>query len=119
MYDIAHHGKGIVTNERDLPRKMKPEEKCSRHHLIVQKLIESHVHVQRQGGIHGIPIELGTTRKVLVNVKVPVGLILGDMQGGKNTVGPSLGTQRTWLAYVDNATSPGTSLAIPLSSARR
>jgi hypothetical protein len=45
VYDIAQHGKGMVTNERDLPREMKPEETCRRHHLILQKLIESHVHV--------------------------------------------------------------------------
>jgi hypothetical protein len=70
---------------------MKPEEKCSRHHQIVQKLIESHVEIQRHGGIHGIPIELGTTRKMLVNVKVPVGLILGDMQGGDKNCGSVAG----------------------------
>jgi hypothetical protein len=94
VYDIAQHGKGMVTNTtRHLLRKMKPEEKCSRHHQIVQKIIESHVEIQQQGGIHGIPIELGTTRKALVNVKVPVGLILGDMQGGnKHCVVPWLGT---------------------------
>jgi hypothetical protein len=52
VYDIAQHGKGMVTNERNLPRKMKPDEKCRRRHLILQKLIESHINVQRQGGIH-------------------------------------------------------------------
>jgi hypothetical protein len=78
----------VPNTTHNLPRKMKPEEKCSRHHQqIVQKLIESHVEIQRQGGIHGIPIELGTTRKVLVNIKVPVGLILGDMQGGDKRCG--------------------------------
>jgi hypothetical protein len=91
VYDIAQHGMGMVTNERDLPRRMKPKEKCRRHHLILEKLIESHVHVQRQGGIHGIPIELGTTRKALVNVKVPVGLILGDMQWGDKHCGSVIG----------------------------
>jgi hypothetical protein len=39
MYDIAQHGKGMVTNERDLPRKMKPEENCRRHHLIFKNLL--------------------------------------------------------------------------------
>jgi hypothetical protein len=33
VYDIAQHGKGMVTTTtRNLPRKMKLEEKCSRHH---------------------------------------------------------------------------------------
>jgi hypothetical protein len=91
MYDITQHGKGMVTHERDLPRKMKREQKCSRHHLIVKKLIESHVHVQRQGGIQDVPIELGTTRKASVNVNVPVGLILGDMQGGDKHCGSVIG----------------------------
>jgi hypothetical protein len=46
VYDIAQHGKGMVTNTTcNLPRKMKPEEKCSRHHQIVQNLIESHVEI--------------------------------------------------------------------------
>jgi hypothetical protein len=86
----------MVTNTTyHLPRKMKPEEKCSRHHQIVQKIIESHVEIQRQGGIHGIPIELGTTQKALVNVKVPVGLILGDMQGGDKHFGSVTGYSKT------------------------
>jgi hypothetical protein len=86
----------MVTNTtRHLPRRMKPEEKCSRHHQIVQKIIESHVEIQQQGGIHGIPIELGTTRKALVNVKVPVGLILGDMQGDDKHCGSMVGDSKT------------------------
>jgi hypothetical protein len=80
----------VTTTTRNLPRKMKPEEKCSWHHQIVQKLIESHVEIQQQGGIHGVSVKLGTTRKVLVNVKVPVGLILGDMQGGDKHYGSVL-----------------------------
>jgi hypothetical protein len=91
VYDIAQHGKGMVTTERDLLQKMKPKEKCSKHHLIMQKLIESPVHVQQQGGIQNIPIELGTTRNASVNVKVLVGLILGDIQGGDKHCGSVVG----------------------------
>jgi hypothetical protein len=101
VYDIAQHGKGMVTHERNLLRKMKPEEKCSCHHLIVQKLIESHVYVQRQGGIQDVPIELGTTRKASVNVKVPVGLILGDMQGGDKHYGFVVGYSKNMARIRD------------------
>jgi hypothetical protein len=80
IYDMAQHGgkHPMVTTNRKRPRKLKPVEKCSRHHQILQKLLESHITIQRVGGIEDIPIELGTVRKK-VNVKVPVGLILGDI----------------------------------------
>jgi hypothetical protein len=80
---------GPIT-DRKCPRKLKPVEKCSRHHQILQKLLESHITIQRAGGIEDIPIELGTVRKQ-VNVKVPVGLILGDMQGGDKHYGSVVG----------------------------
>jgi hypothetical protein len=47
VYDIAQHDKGMIsTTTRNLTTKMKPEEKCSRQHQIVRKLIESHVEIQ-------------------------------------------------------------------------
>jgi hypothetical protein len=80
IYDMAQHGgkHPMVTTDRKRPRKLKPVEKFSRHHKILQKLLESHITIQRAGGIEDIPIELGTVRK-RVNVNVPVGLILDDM----------------------------------------
>jgi hypothetical protein len=80
----------MVTTDRKHPQKLKPVEKCSRHHKILQKLLESHITILRVGGIEDIPIELRTVRKK-VNVKVPVGLILGDMQGGDKHYGSVIG----------------------------
>jgi hypothetical protein len=72
VYDIAQHGKGMVTTKRDLPCKMKPEEKCSRHHLIVQKLIELYVHIQRQGGIQYIQLNLARRGRRLSTSRFPL-----------------------------------------------
>ena len=119
VYDIAQHGKGMVTNERDIPRKMKPEEKCRRHHIILEKLIESHVLVQQQGGIHGIPIELGTTRKALVNVKVPVGLILGDMQGGDKHCGSVVGYSKNMARLCRQCNIAGDESGDPLVKCKK
>jgi hypothetical protein len=88
IYDMAQHGgkHPMVNTDRKRPRKLKPVEKCSRHHKILQNLLESHITIQRAGGIEDIPIlELRPVWKQ-VNVKVPVGLILGDMQGGRQTL---------------------------------
>jgi hypothetical protein len=40
IYDMAQHGgkHSMVTTDRKRPRKLKPVEKCSRHHKILQKL---------------------------------------------------------------------------------
>lgn len=82
VYDIAQHGKAMHTEGRTIPRKMTPEEKSSRYHQMIGALLETHLKVQQEGGIEGIPVELGNFRKENVNVKVPVGMIIGDMQGG-------------------------------------
>jgi hypothetical protein len=109
----------VTTTTRNLPRNMKPEEKCSRHHQIVQNIIESHVEIQRQGGIHGIPIELGTTRKALVNVKVPVGLILGDMQGGDKHCGSVVGYSKKMVHLCRQCNIAGDESGDPLVKCRK
>jgi hypothetical protein len=110
----------MVTNTtRDLPRKMKPEEKCSQHHQIVQKITESHVEIQQHGGIHGIPIELGTTRKALVNGKVPVGLILGDMQGGDKHCGSVVEYSKTMAHLCRQCNIVGDESGDPLVKCRK
>jgi hypothetical protein len=119
VYDITQHSKGMVTNEHDLPRKMKPEEKCSHHHLILQKLIESHVHVQQQGGIRDVPIELGTTRKASVNVKVPIGLILGDMQGGEKHCGSVVGYSKNMARLCRQCNIAGDESGDPLVKCKK
>jgi hypothetical protein len=61
IYDMAQHRDKhpIVTKDSNHPRKLKPVEKCWRHHQILQKLLKSHIAVEREGGILKIPIELG------------------------------------------------------------
>jgi hypothetical protein len=98
---------------------MKPEEKYSQHHQIVQKHIESHVEIQRQGGIGGIPIELGTAQKALVNVKVPVGLILGDMQGGDKHCGSVVGYSKTMARLCRQCNIAGDESGDPLVKSRK
>jgi hypothetical protein len=85
----------------------------------VQKNIESYVEIHRQGGIHGIPIELGTTRKALVNVKVPVGLILGDMQDGDKHCGSVVGYSKTMANLCQQCNIAGDESGDPLVKCRK
>jgi hypothetical protein len=58
---------------------------------MLKTILASQVAVQQQQGIHNVMVELGTFRKDNVNIKVPVGMILGDMQGGDNHCGSKIG----------------------------
>jgi hypothetical protein len=117
---MAQHGgkHPMVTTDRKRPRKLKPVEKCSRHHKILQKLLESHITIQRAGGIEGIPIELGTMRKK-DNVKVPVGLILGDMQGGDKHCGSVVGYSKEMAHIFRQCNIAGNESGNPLVKCRK
>jgi hypothetical protein len=91
VYDLAQHGKGMLSADRTTPRELKPEEKSSRYHRMMKALLASHVAVQRQGGVQDVTVELGTFRKEHVNIKVPVAMIIGDMQGGDKHCGSKIG----------------------------
>ena len=81
----------MATAGRTVPRKMTPSEKSARHYQMIAVILESHVNVQREQGIPDIPIELGQFRKEHVNAKVPVAMIIGDMQGGDKHCGSKIG----------------------------
>jgi hypothetical protein len=119
VYDVAQHGKGMFAKNCEVPRKRKAAEKCSRHYLVVQKLLESHLQIQQQGGIHDILIELGTTRKEVVNVKVPVGLILGDMQGGDKHCGSVVGYSKQMARLCRQCNITGDESGDPLVKCRK
>ena len=91
IYDLTQHGKPMMTQGRTIPRKITAEEKCSRYHQIISKIIESHIAVQRDGGIHNVTVELGNICKQNVNIKVPVAMIIGDMQGGDKHCATKIG----------------------------
>jgi hypothetical protein len=77
------------------------------------------VEIQQQGGIHGIPIELGTTQKALVNVKVPVGLILGDIQDGNKQCGSVVGYSKTMARLCRQCSIAGDESGDPLVKCRK
>ena len=83
VYDLTKHAKPLVASEtfQNKQRKISTDEKQRRYHKILSVILESLVKVQQEGGFHGVDITLGNYQKK-VNVKVPVGMILGDMQGG-------------------------------------
>jgi hypothetical protein len=58
---------------------------------MMKALLASHVVVQRQGGVHDVTVELGTCHKEHVNIKVPVAMIIGDMQDGDKHCGSKIG----------------------------
>ena len=91
IYDMNIHGKAMNTQTAKRVRKMNAEEKCARHHMILEAILRSFVQVQQEGGIKGVEIQLGHFRKKKVNIKVPVGMILGDMQGGDKHCGSVVG----------------------------
>jgi hypothetical protein len=117
---MAQHGgkHPMVTTDRKRPRKLKPIEKCSRHHQILQKLLELNITIQRAGGVEDIPIELGTVRKN-VNVKVPVGLILGDMQGGDKHCGSVVGYSNAMARLCRQCNIAGNESGNPLVKCRK
>jgi hypothetical protein len=108
----------MVTTDHKRPRKLKPVEKCSRHHHILQKLLESHITIQRAGGIQDIPIELGTVRKK-VNVNVSVGLILGYMQGGDKHCGPVVVYSKEMARLCQQCNIAGNESGNPLVKCRK
>ena len=91
IYDLNQHGKAMNTTDKKKIRKMKPEEKCARHHMILKVILKELVAIQQTGGIHNVDIQLGPMKKENVTVKVPVGMILGDMQGGDKHCGSVVG----------------------------
>jgi hypothetical protein len=91
VYDLAQHGKGMLSTDRTTPRELKPEEKSRRYHQMLTTILASHVAVQQQHGIHNVRVELGTFGKDNVNIKVPVGMILGDTQGDDKHCGSNIG----------------------------
>ena len=58
-------------------------------HTILRQILDSYIQVQQNGGILNHEITLGNFTKT-VNIKVPCGLILGDMQGGDKHCGTSI-----------------------------
>jgi hypothetical protein len=60
IYDLSIHGKAMAaSNTRTGQRKMKPEEKCARHHKILSVILEELVMLQPNGGIHDALVQLG------------------------------------------------------------
>jgi hypothetical protein len=121
IYDMAQHGgkHPMVTTDRKRPRKLKPVEKCPcHHHKILQKLLESHITIQRAGDIEDIPIELGTVRK-RVNVKVPVGLILVDMQGDDKHCGSIVEYSKNMARLCRQRNIAGNESGNPLAKCRK
>ena len=82
VYDMHQHGKAMNNENPNKICKMKPEEKCSRYHTILKIILQDLVHIQQEGGIKGVAVTLGNVQKQNITIKVPVGMILGDMQGG-------------------------------------
>ena len=55
--------------------------KYSRYHAIIAKVLETFVDAQKGTVLNNIPLQFGPFAKT-VNLKVPLGLIIGDIQGG-------------------------------------
>jgi hypothetical protein len=80
----------MLSTDRTIPSELKLEEKYRRYHQILKTILASHVAVQQQYDIHSVTVELGAFCKGNVNIKVPVHMILGDMQGGDKHCGSKM-----------------------------
>jgi hypothetical protein len=65
------------TKDKNLPKELKAE----RLHAIFKTLLASIIEAQESGALDDIPITFGGDTKI-VNLKVPVIFIIGDMQRG-------------------------------------
>ena len=89
IYDLDIYGKRLVTtgpNNNQQKRYQTVEEKSAKFHKVLRQVLDSYIQVQQNGGILNHQLTLGTVTKI-VNIKVPCGLILGDMQGGDKHCG--------------------------------
>ena len=78
---------GYICNLKNLPKELiddklaNAEHNSKCFHKILAVILKSLVDVQRNGGICNVDVSIGGITKN-VNVKLPVGMIVGDIQGG-------------------------------------
>ena len=89
QFEKSCHGLNIEDDLEQKISKFSKEQKSRRFHLIMKTTLESFVSVQKQGGFHQTSAQLGGVKKT-VDIKVPCGLLLGDMQGGNKPCGSSI-----------------------------
>lgn len=119
VYDLAQHGKGMHSAGRTVPRILTPEEKCSRYHRMLDTILASHLAVQTAGGIPNSTIELGACRADNLNVITPVGIILGDMQGGDKHCGSKIGYSKDQARLCRQCNVSGDESGDPLVKCRK
>ena len=120
VYDMNQHGKAMNTEAHaDKIRKMKPQEKCSRYHMILKEILRELVTIQQQGGIKGVTVQLGPYKKEHVNIKVPVAMILGDMQGGDKHCGSVVGYSKNMARLCRQCNISGEESGDPLIQCKK
>ena len=119
VYDLAQHGKGMASSGRHVPRILLPEEKSSRYHRMLAKILASHIAVQKANGIQNVTVELGSWRAENRNIKTPVGIILGDMQGGDKHCGSKIGYSKDLARLCRQCNVSGNESGDPLVKCRK
>ena len=69
-------------------KKMDRNLKSTRENLFYETVLQSFIEAQKDGALDGVPLTLGNKTK-MVNFKVPLAFIIGDIQGGDNICGRS------------------------------
>jgi len=80
----------FTVGQEHKPHKLTPHEKAHCYHQMLSTILKSYISVQQSGGLHNVQITLGNITKTVM-VKVPCGIILGDMQGGDKHCGSCIG----------------------------
>ena len=62
--------------------------KSKRENLFYETVLHSFIEAQKDGALDGVPLTLGNKTKI-VNLKVPLAFIIGDIQGGDGICGRS------------------------------
>ena len=67
-------------------KKFKGTQKSYRYNQLLDAVLESFIDAQQPGALDNVPLRLGSYEKV-VNLKVPLFFIIGDIQGGDKVAG--------------------------------